>query len=79
MDFRGGASGGYKIGYAHSPNGIDWERNDSLSGLTQPETGWDSEMQAYPYIFKAEKRLLLFYNGNEFGKHGIGYAEMKLD
>lgn len=79
MNFRGNSSGGYKIGYAWSEDGVTWTRNDALSGIVQPDEGWDSQMQAYPYIFKAENRLILFYNGNEFGKYGIGYAEMILD
>jgi hypothetical protein len=28
----------------------------------------------YPYILKTKNKLIMFYNGNGFGKTGIGYA-----
>ena len=31
-------------------------------------------MVAYPYIIKDNNKLIMFYNGNKFGKTGIGYA-----
>ena len=35
-------------------------------------------MVEYPYVVeKDKKKLLMFYNGNGFGKEGIGYAEIE--
>ncbi|MFK7845721.1 MAG: hypothetical protein AB8G77_10495 [Rhodothermales bacterium] len=66
----------YRIGYAESTNGIDWKRKDDLCGLGLSESGWDSEMIAYPYVIRVRGKLIMFYNGNGFGKSGIGYAEL---
>jgi hypothetical protein len=68
-DFRGGA-GSYKIGMAKRNEDGKWERQDELIQLER--NTWDSEMQCYPYIFKN----YLFYNGNNFGQTGIGFAEI---
>ena len=34
-------------------------------------------MQAYPSVLKLRKSILLFYNGNDFGKNGIEIAMSK--
>jgi len=73
LDFRNG-TGAYKMGYAISKNGDEWLRNDEKSGLNPSEKGWDSKMICYPYVVKAKNNHFLFYNGNDFGKSGIGYA-----
>lgn len=64
----------YKIGYAESNDGIVWERKDNESGITTSESGWDSEMIAYPNVVEYKNRRFMFYNGNGFGATGIGYA-----
>jgi hypothetical protein len=51
----------------------NWVRNKNID-LDVSLKGWDSEMVAYPYIIKEKDKLIMFYNGNEFGKTGIGYA-----
>jgi len=65
---------GYKIGYAKSIDGINWERNDSEGGICLSESGWDSEMNHYPHVFYMDGNYYMLYNGNEFGKRGIGLA-----
>lgn len=74
FDYRDGAES-YKIGYAESKDAINWVRNDELSGIKLSENGWDSKMQTYPSVIKIENKKYLFYNGNGFGKTGIGLAE----
>lgn len=64
----------YRIGYAESEDGLTWERKDSLGGLDVSEDGWDSEMVEYPLVFDHKGTRYMFYNGNGFGKTGIGYA-----
>jgi hypothetical protein len=66
----------YQLGYAESLDGIDWVRNDKQLGLKLSETGWDSEMMAYPCVVEYKERTFMFYNGNEYGKYGFGYAEL---
>lgn len=73
VDFRGG-SGSYRMGYAESKDGIDWERKDDLVGIEFSASGWDSGMQCYPYVVPHNGNLYMFYSGNGFGKEGIGYA-----
>jgi len=72
-DYRDGA-GSYRMGYGISDDGISWQRMDEKSGITISEQGWDSTMICYPYIVKKDENLYLFYNGNGFGRSGLGYA-----
>ena len=74
-DYRGDASESYRIGYATSTDGIAWDRKDHRCKLDTSEAGWDSEMVAYPSVIQLGDRVLMFYNGNGFGRSGIGYAE----
>ncbi len=39
-----------------------------------PPTEWDTEMQAYPAVFAHGGRRYLLYNGNGYGRSGVGYA-----
>lgn len=73
-DYRTNKTNSYRIGYAESSNGINWERLDHLSGIERSESGWDSKMIEYPHVIKYKNQLIMFYNGNGFGKSGIGYA-----
>lgn len=76
-DYRLNIENSYRIGYAESVNGIDWIRKDSEAGIDISKEGWDSEMISYPYVFKKDNNLVMFYNGNGFGKTGFGYAVWK--
>ncbi|SRR6266498_3566093 len=64
----------YQGGYAESTDGLHWERKDEESGLQVSDSGWDSEMIAYPCVFDDEGRRYMLYNGNGYGKTGIGLA-----
>lgn len=77
-DFRGG-NGSYRIGYSVSDDLKNWTRCDSEAGISISKEGWDSQMIAYPYVIKIDKKFLMFYNGNEFGKYGFGAAELEGD
>lgn len=77
-DYRDNVDNTYRIGFATSDDGMNWIRKDNEVGIQLSKTGWDSEMLAYPYVFKLEDRLVLLYNGNGFGQSGIGYAELML-
>lgn len=74
-DYRNNPDNTYRIGYAESTDGINWIRKDELSGIDVSEVSWDSQMISYPYVVEIDGRLLMFYNGNGFGKSGFGYAE----
>jgi hypothetical protein len=76
FDYRDGKDS-YKIGYAESLDAINWTRMDLKSGIQLSEFGWDSSMQTYPSVLEIKGKRFLFYNGNGFGKTGIGLAEWK--
>lgn len=64
----------YRLAYARSRDGVVWERDDEALGLERSSTGWDSEMIAYPAVVEAGGSTYLFYNGNDYGRDGFGYA-----
>ena len=74
FDYRDGKES-YRIGYAESENAVNWIRKDEQSGIVPSELGWDSKMQTYPSVIEVNTKKYLFYNGNGFGKTGIGLAE----
>jgi len=67
-------AGGYRMGYAESEEGIKWKRKDEEVGIDVSESGWDSEMICYPFVFEHKGRKYMLYNGNGYGKTGLGYA-----
>mgnify|MGYP000956419006 FL=1 len=76
-DFRTNPSRGYRIGYAYSTDLVNWTRDDEKGGFRISADGWDSEMNCYPHIFSCDEKVYLLYNGNQFGKHGFGIAELQ--
>lgn len=69
----------YRLGYAESNNGLNWERKDSFSGISVGKPGeFDSEMLAYAAVVKYSGRYFMFYNGNNYGFNGIGLAVEEL-
>lgn len=67
----------YRIGYAESLDGISWKRMDEKMSLSVSENGWDSEMICYGFVFEYKDRLYMLYNGNGYGKTGIGLAVLE--
>ena len=67
----------YRMGYAVSPDGIHWKRQDAKMGLDISTHGWDSDAIEYAAIVNVGKRILCFYNGNDFGATGFGVAELE--
>jgi len=73
FSFRSGDGTKYRIGYAHSKDGIKWDRKQD-SGIDVSKEGWDSEMICYPFVFKHKGETYMLYNGNSYGKTGFGLA-----
>ena len=67
----------YRIGYAESRDGLDWERIDEKAGIDTSDSGWDSEELAYPFLFQMNGQLWMLYNGNGYGQTGIGLAVLR--
>ena len=70
-------SKGYRLGYAESPDGLNWERKDEEVGIDISGSGWDSEMVCYSCIQPTNYGTYMFYNGNNYGETGFGVALLK--
>jgi hypothetical protein len=64
----------YRIGYAESEDGLRWIRKDEEVGIDVSESDWDSQMICYPYVWEHKGEHYMLYNGNGYGKTGIGLA-----
>lgn len=65
----------FRLAYAESADGFIWARNDEKVTLTYDQDDFDFEMSCYPAIIQYADKLYMFYNGNQYGRHGFGYAE----
>jgi predicted GH43/DUF377 family glycosyl hydrolase len=70
-------SKGYRIGYAESTDGENWTRRDDEIGIDVSASGWDSQMLAYACVVRHKDKVYMFYNGNNCGETGFGYAELE--
>lgn len=67
----------YRIGYAISnDNCKTWHRVDMVEGLEVSSDGWDSEMICYGAPLNVGEKTYFFYNGNNNGETGFGFAEL---
>ncbi|MEY2793847.1 MAG: hypothetical protein RJA76_1839 [Bacteroidota bacterium] len=75
-DYRTNTENSYRIYYAESLDGIHWTRKDGEVGIdiSENKSDWDSQMIEYPLVIQHKGETILFYNGNHFGKTGVGYA-----
>jgi len=64
----------YRLGYAESADGVVWRRLDEEAGIDVSPSGWDSEMVEYPCVVDTGNRRMMLYNGNDYGRTGIGIA-----
>ena len=67
----------YRIGYAESADGIVWRRRDADAGIEPSPSGWDAEMIEYPAVFDLGARRYMLYNGDGYGRTGIGLAVLE--
>lgn len=70
----GTTKGDYLAGYAESNDGKIWIRKDEEVGIILSKNGWDSMHLCYPAIISHHDKTYMFYNGNDMGKTGFGYA-----
>jgi hypothetical protein len=69
----------YRIGYAESLDGLTWTRKDSERGLGASGSGWDGQMVEYPWIFESQGHEYMLYNGDGYGRTGVGLALWETD
>ncbi|MFL1524180.1 hypothetical protein [Pseudomonas sp. O230] len=77
FSYRAGTGQSYRIGHAVSAVNGQWEL--ALKGLSidVSDTGWDSEMVEYPFVFRHNDLIYMLYNGNGYGKTGFGLAVLR--
>lgn len=63
----------YRIKYAESTDGRTFRRRPGIA-LDVSKSGWDSQMTAYPAVFDWHGMRYMLYNGNDYGRTGIGLA-----
>ena len=68
----------YRIACAESTDGLSWTRRSEL-GLTAGAEAWESEMVEYPCVFDWDGRRFMLYNGNDYGRSGLGLAVLEAD
>jgi hypothetical protein len=66
----------YRIALAESDDGVTWTRRDTL-GLAAGTEEWESEMVEYPCVFDWNGRRYMLYNGNDYGRSGLGLAVLE--
>ena len=70
-----GADSNYQINRSISSDGLLWKKADfHMVGAADPA---ESDMQCYPYVTCLEDDIYLFYNGNNYGRSGIGLAVLE--
>ncbi len=69
----------YTIGVSErDPNTGEWRRvSNDLLGSSEAE--WENEASCYAALVQANGRYLMFYNGNGYGRTGIGVAEIDFE
>ena len=68
----------FKIGYATSSNGINWNRRDKELKIPIKKD-FNDQMSEYPAFFNHKNKFFLLFNGNNYGKTGVGLVEMKYE
>lgn len=75
--FRNPSGETYRLQTATSLDGMSWQRDTESfqwSPPPDPACDWDGWMQTNPCVLAYGGRWLLFYNGNDFGGRGVGWA-----
>jgi hypothetical protein len=72
--YRNNIQNSYRIKKSISDDGLNWKKLNNIEIDVGAEDSWDSDMTCYPFIIQNKKKFIIFYNGNGFGKTGIGYA-----
>ena len=68
----------YKITCATSNNGKNWRRKNINFIQKNSRIKFDSKSQEYASVAKVGSKLYMFYNGNDYGKNGVGLAICKV-
>lgn len=64
----------YRLGYAHSPDGLTWTRDDAAVTFLEEGAGWEQGVRTYPAVFDHGGRRYMLHNGSGYGRTGFGLA-----
>lgn len=64
----------YRMGYAESPDGLSWDRQDQRINLDVGPGAYDDSAIMYAAPIKIDGTTWCFYNGNDFGREGFALA-----
>jgi len=67
---------GYRIGHARRQDDA-WIRQDDAQGLEGAAGEWDSGMQCYGVTQEINGKMFMFYNGEGYGRTGVGVAQLQ--
>ena len=62
----------YKIFKVSSKDGLKFGKRSAE--IIKKSGSWDSKSREYPCVIRLNKKTIMFFNGNNFGKTGLGYA-----
>ena len=65
----------YRLGYAKSKNGRDWDISAIDLSFDKKELDFETDMVCYSAVWKNNSKSFMFYNGNDLGKAGIALAK----
>lgn len=75
MFYTGQARGRSWIGFAESPDGVNWTRR-SKNPVLSPEVSWEHVAVMCPHVLYEGRRYKMWYSGGAQGEpNAIGYAE----
>lgn len=81
FSYRSGAGQTYRIGYAYRDLtklcAQQWTLDLNAAGIDVSDSGWDSEMIEYPFVFEHKQQVYMLYNGNGYGASGFGLAALR--
>ena len=74
--------GAYSIAEAVSRDGYEWYRgeggDDNLSLAPTEDDSWEGKMTCYPTLVREGRVMRVYYNGNGYGRSGVGTATAQL-
>jgi hypothetical protein len=76
--FRG-AQDKYKIGFVWLDDFSTATQCGGLTAFLPSDHEWENEMVEYPFLFVHHSKLFMLYNGNYYGKTGIGLTEIEME
>ena len=66
----------YKLGFADEKNDNVWKRKDDQIGLNLKPNSWKSRSASYMSLLNVNHDIYCFYNGDDFGRTGIGFTKL---